>query len=622
MATEPDLDTVTYSLSGTDAQFFDINSATGALTFKNAPNFEAPADAGANNVYDVVVTASDGSLTDTQDLAITVTNVDEAYRLQLLHLSDGEAGTLAPDTAPYLAALVDKFEDQFANSITLAGGDTFLPGPFLAAGTDPSLIPVINAVTGSTISTAAGTTPAPGVVDTAIHNLLGVEATGIGNHEWDLGSNVYLSSIAPGSGWVGAQYASISANLVLAPAGFPADPLNGRFTQTVGTGVLANEEAQDLKGRIAPSAVINEGGQTIGLVGVTTQILESISSPTGAEILGFRFGAGANGETNDMALLAAQLQPVIDDLRAQGVNKIVLLSHLQQITFERQLAPLLNGVDIILAAGSNTRLGDADDVAVSFPGHAPDFSDTYPILTAGADGKPTLIVNTDNEYTYLGRLVVDFNEAGEIITSSLGDNVAINGAYASTEANVAAAWNDLDGDLSDTAFAAGTRGSKVKALTDAVDNVIQLKDGNVYGYSNVYLEGERIQVRNQETNLGNVSADANADVARDALGLTNEHAVVSIKNGGGIRAQIGTIINNSDGTVSKVAPEVDGEVSQLDVENALRFDNKLMVFDTTAQGLLNILNTTNALNPNNGGFIQIGGVRFSYNPGNAAGSRV
>ena len=63
--------------------------------------------------------------------------------------------------------------------------------------------------------------------------------------------------------------------------------------------------------------MINEGGQTIGIVGLTTQILESISSPTGAEILGFPFGPGANGETNNMALLAAQLQPVIDDLRAQ-----------------------------------------------------------------------------------------------------------------------------------------------------------------------------------------------------------------------------------------------------------------------------------------------------------------
>lgn len=614
--------TLVYSLSGTDATLFNIDASTGVVTFKNAPNFEAPVDAGGNNVYDVVVNTSDGVASDSQALAITVTNVVERYTLQLLHLSDGEAGTLAPETAPYLAALADRFEDAFANSITLAGGDTFLPGPFLAAGTDPSLIPVINRVTGSTISTAAGTTPAPGVVDTAIHNLIGVEASGIGNHEWDLGSNVYLSSIAPGSGWVGANYASISANLVLAPAGFTADPLNGRFTQTVGTGTLANEEAQDLKGRIAPSAVINEGGQTIGLVGVTTQILESISSPTGAEILGFPFGPGANGETNNMALLAAQLQPVIDDLRAQGVNKIVLLSHLQQITFEKQLAPLLKGVDIILAAGSNTRLGDADDVAVNFPGHAADFADTYPLVMSDADGKTTLIVNTDNEYTYLGRLVVDFDENGDILLDSVTNNAGINGAYASTAANVAAAWNDLDGDLSDSAFAAGTRGNAVKQLTDAVDAVIEAKDGNIYGYSNVYLEGERIQVRNQETNLGNVSADANADVARDALGLTSEHAIVSIKNGGGIRAQIGTIVNNADGTVTKVAPAVGGEVSQLDVENALRFDNKLMVFDTTAQGLLNILNSPNALAPNNGGFIQIGGVRFSYDPTKAAGARV
>jgi serralysin len=54
----------------------------------------------------------------------------------------------------------------------------------------------------------------------------------------------------------------------------------------------------------------------------------------------------------------------------------------------------------------------------------------------------------------------------------------------------------------------------------------------------VYLEGERTQVRNQETNLGDVSADANADAARDALGLTNDVAIVSIKNGGGIRSLI------------------------------------------------------------------------------------
>ena len=73
---------------------------------------------------------------------------------------------------------------------------------------------------------------------------------------------------------------------------------------------------------------------------------------------------------------------------------------------------------------------------------------------------------------------------------------------------------------------------------------------------------------------------------------------------------------------SKVPPTVDGEVSQLDIENALRFNNTLMVFDTTAQGLLAILNSPNAFAANNGGYLQIGGVRVSYDPTKPAGSRV
>ncbi len=56
-----------------------------------------------------------------------------AFTLQLLHLSDGEAGLLAGSTAKNLAALVDAFDDDYANTLILAGGDTYLPGPFLAA---------------------------------------------------------------------------------------------------------------------------------------------------------------------------------------------------------------------------------------------------------------------------------------------------------------------------------------------------------------------------------------------------------------------------------------------------------------------------------------------------------
>ena len=78
-ATDPDAGaTLTYSISGADAALFNINATTGAVTFKSSPNYEAPGDAGGNNVYDVKVTASDGTLSSTKDVAITVTNVNEA----------------------------------------------------------------------------------------------------------------------------------------------------------------------------------------------------------------------------------------------------------------------------------------------------------------------------------------------------------------------------------------------------------------------------------------------------------------------------------------------------------------------------------------------------------------
>ena len=50
---------VSFSLSGSDAALFEIDSATGALSFKSAPNFEAPSDSDGNNVYELTVTVTD-----------------------------------------------------------------------------------------------------------------------------------------------------------------------------------------------------------------------------------------------------------------------------------------------------------------------------------------------------------------------------------------------------------------------------------------------------------------------------------------------------------------------------------------------------------------------------------
>ena len=78
-ATDSDGDTVQYSISGgADGGLFNINTISGALTFKTLPNFEVPADANGDNVYDVIVGASDTHDTVTKAITVTVTDVVES----------------------------------------------------------------------------------------------------------------------------------------------------------------------------------------------------------------------------------------------------------------------------------------------------------------------------------------------------------------------------------------------------------------------------------------------------------------------------------------------------------------------------------------------------------------
>jgi len=77
-ATDPENDTITWSLSGTDAADFSITSDGGVLTFVSSPDYEGPADADTDNAYSVTVEASDGNTEATLDVTVTVTDVDEA----------------------------------------------------------------------------------------------------------------------------------------------------------------------------------------------------------------------------------------------------------------------------------------------------------------------------------------------------------------------------------------------------------------------------------------------------------------------------------------------------------------------------------------------------------------
>ena len=72
-ASDSDGDTLTYSLSGSDSALMSVSSS-GVVTFNTAPDFENPSDSNADNVYEVTATVSDGSLTDSENFMVTVTN--------------------------------------------------------------------------------------------------------------------------------------------------------------------------------------------------------------------------------------------------------------------------------------------------------------------------------------------------------------------------------------------------------------------------------------------------------------------------------------------------------------------------------------------------------------------
>lgn len=66
-----------YSLTGADAALFNINASTAAVTFKVAPDFETPSDAGTNNVYNFNVVATNSGGSNFATATVTVTDVVE-----------------------------------------------------------------------------------------------------------------------------------------------------------------------------------------------------------------------------------------------------------------------------------------------------------------------------------------------------------------------------------------------------------------------------------------------------------------------------------------------------------------------------------------------------------------
>lgn len=504
------------------------------------------------------------------------TNVPaQAFELQLLHFADVDGGgTAAMFNVDAFSALVDHFRGTMPErTLLLSSGDNYIPGPIFQASADPRMAAVIGE-------------PGEGRGETAIQNALGVQASAVGNHDLDTGPSGFAGIISPDGEYPGARYPYLSSNI-----DFEADEATATLLAEGG------QEASDIPNRVAPSAVITVDGERIGIVGAVTPLLPAITSVGDLTLQPEDFSNTPAG----LDALAGVIQQTVDALVDDGINKVILLGHMQTISIERGLATRLRDVDIIVGGGSNSVLADSNDIiregdAVAGP---------YPERYTGADGAPVLLVNTDADYKYLGRLVVSFDEEGRILPDTLDEG--INGAWAATPTVMEQLRADPIADVVEVA--------------DVIRSILGELDGVAFGLTEVFLDGRRSFVRSRETNLGNLSADANLwygqQLAPDQLPL------VSVKNGGGIRAPIGQIVSPAGSTTAEEVQllppagndfgKPEGGISQLDIQTAFAFNNGLAMVNMTAAELHDLVEEMVL-----GNFTHVSGMRFEFDPSRAA----
>eukprot|EP00529_Nitzschia_sp_RCC80_P031829 CAMPEP_0113465470 /NCGR_PEP_ID=MMETSP0014_2-20120614/13757_1 /TAXON_ID=2857 /ORGANISM="Nitzschia sp." /LENGTH=364 /DNA_ID=CAMNT_0000357631 /DNA_START=6 /DNA_END=1100 /DNA_ORIENTATION=- /assembly_acc=CAM_ASM_000159 len=206
----------------------------------------------------------------------------------------------------------------------------------------------------------------------------------------------------------------------------------------------------------------------------------------------------------------------------------------------------------------------------------------YPQIAEDAVGLPIIVIKADDQYRYLGNLLVTFDGNG-IVESYDGRS----GVLATTEDTM-----DL------LSYTLG--GANVEPMPGVVDifrryrrtNQIQ-ESFELVGRTEYYLEGNRNEVRTRETNLGRLAADVylwagNRYASDNGLPPVD----IALVNSGGIRA-----------------PLAGPSIIRITIQAAFAFDGKLSIIELSAGQLISAMENSVSRSPSSDGrFPQIAGM--------------
>jgi len=355
-----------------------------------------------------------------------------------------------------------------------------------------------------------------GRVEAELLERLGVDAMAVGNHEFDLGPEglaVFLDTVS---------FPIISSNVDMSANNLVA-------------------------GRVAPHVVLEAGGLRVGIVSALATDTVETSSP---------------GPTITFNNEIDALNAAVAELQAQGAAPILALTHVGYAADQR-IAAAVPGLAAVIGGHSHTFLSASSP---NRHGPYPTWVDTaeggiVPVVTAGAYGR------------WLGHLVLDLDDEGNLIYAS-GDTIELNA--------------EVTPDPEVLAWVAGLAGP-----------IEELRNRPVSESAGV-IEGSREVCRQMECSMGNLVSDAM--LAR----VADQGVTIAIQNGGGLRSSI------DEGTITM------GEVLAV-----LPFQNTLSTFQLSGADVVAALeNGVSQLADGAGRFAQVAGLHYTFDPNAEVGSRV
>jgi 5'-nucleotidase / UDP-sugar diphosphatase len=334
-------------------------------------------------------------------------------------------------------------------------------------------------------------------------NAIGFDAMGVGNHEFNRGPESLAQMLDV------AEFPVVSGNIRVA-AGSP------------------------LAGKIQDHLILERGGEKIAILGITTPDTVFLSSP---------------GEDVTFEDEVEYLTRAVAEMQGQGINKILLLSHVGFVR-DQEIAAAVDGLSAIIGGHSHTLMSKTVEGAVD-----------YATLVAAPSGRAVPIVQAFAFSRFLGELELEFGEDGAVVSAG-GDTILLDASFEAAE--------DIE------ALIAPLRAPIETLVTTPVTDLA------------ADIDGSRENCRARECEMGNTVAEAMlAETA--ARGIQ-----VALANGGGLRASLAA-----------------GTVTLGDVLTVLPFQNTLYTLDLPGAALVAALeHGVNGVEEGAGRFPQVAGLRY------------